>query len=51
MGTYEIVATTTRASTNKTSTDITSAELTVLNATEPTTVTSANDGGLEVMEI
>ena len=47
VGTYEIVATTTRISTNKTSTDITSAELTVLNVTEPTTVTSANDGGLE----
>jgi hypothetical protein len=46
-GTYEVVATTTRTSNNKTSTDATNSELVILDTADPTTVTSANDGGLE----
>ena len=46
-GTYEVVATTTRTSNNNTRTDTTSNELVIVGATELTTVTSANDGGLE----
>lgn len=46
-GTYEVLATTTRTSNNKTSTDTTTNELIITSTTELTTVTSANDGGLE----
>jgi hypothetical protein len=46
-GTYEVVATTNRTSNNKTSTDATNSELVILDTADPTTVTSANDGGLE----
>jgi hypothetical protein len=45
-GTYEVVATTNRTN-NKTSTDATNSELVILDTADPTTVTSANDGGLE----
>jgi hypothetical protein len=46
-GTYEVVAKTTRISNNKTSSDITTNELVIEGTTVLTTVTSANDGGLE----
>ncbi|MFV8360445.1 T9SS type A sorting domain-containing protein [Flavobacterium sp. LS1P3] len=46
-GTYEVVATTTRTSNNNVRTDTTSNELIIVGSTELTTVTSANDGGLE----
>ncbi|WP_298363699.1 T9SS type A sorting domain-containing protein [uncultured Lutibacter sp.] len=45
-GTYEVVATTSRLSNSQSKSDTTSLELQVL-APPPTTVTSANDGGLE----
>ena len=49
-GTYDVVATTTRSSNNASTSDITSAELVIIpteTSNESTTVTSANDGGLE----
>ena len=49
-GTYDVVATTTRSSNNVSASDITSAELVIIpteTSNEGTTVTSANDGGLE----
>ncbi len=46
-GTYGVVAKTTRASNNITSNDVTTNELIITSSTELTTVTSANDGGLE----
>jgi hypothetical protein len=46
-GTYDVVATTTRTSNNQTVTDTTIAELVIQSTADTTTVTSANDGGLE----
>jgi hypothetical protein len=47
-GSYEVVATTTRLSNGQTKSDTTTLEVVILAPTlEPTTVTSANDGGLE----
>jgi len=49
-GTYDVVATTTRSSNNVSASDVTSAELVIIpteTSNEATTVTSANDGGLE----
>jgi hypothetical protein len=46
-GTYEVVATTSRASTSTTSTDTTSAELVIVPTDPNGTVSSGNDGGLE----
>lgn len=47
VGTYEVTATTTRISNNKTISDTSTSELVILSNAESTTVTSANDGGLE----
>jgi len=46
-GVYDVVATTTRTSNNKTSTDTSTSELVILLSVDTTTVTSANNGGLE----
>ena len=48
VGTYDVVATTTRASNNATKTDSTSSELIIIASdTNTATVTSGNEGGLE----
>lgn len=46
-GTYEVVATTSRLSNSKSKSDQTTSELVILPQPDETTVTSANDGGLE----